>query len=130
MIKRVLWSLVFVLICATSAGAHPHQWCWDAYTPEQIAQWEPQGYRVRWTVATTVSDICWHPVDYQEIDIITSCQTYPKPEDIGIRCCDGGLTGLGENEPVPGDLIFFVITAFNVFGESSIEHGEIDPICP
>jgi len=74
--------------------------------------------------------MCWHAADYQEIDITTSCQVYPKPEDIGTKCCDGGLTGLGEDEPVPGDLIFFIITAFNVVGESVTDHGPIEDTCP
>ena len=126
--KGVLVALLCVL-CATSVFSHPHQWCWDAYTPEQIEQWQPQGYRVRWTVVLG-PDICWHPADMQEIDIATSCEVYPDLEDIGTTCCDGGLTPLGVDEPVPGDLIFFVITAFNVVGESVTDHGPITDVCP
>jgi hypothetical protein len=40
------------------------------------------------------------------------------------------MTPMGQDEPIPGELILFIITAFNEHGESSTEHGEVDGTCP
>jgi hypothetical protein len=59
-----------------------------------------------------------------EVSTTQACMEFSNTPGV---CCDGGLTPL---DPLPGELIFFVITAFNEYGESSTEHGEILGVCP
>lgn len=62
-----------------------------------------------------------------EVSAAQACTEFSNTPGV---CCDGGLVLVDESEPLPGELIFFVITAFNEHGESSTEHGEILAVCP
>jgi len=82
-------------------------WCWDPVSGAT-------GYRVYWSTDPT----SWSACNRTEISAVNACQ----PGDPMV-CCDNG-------EPLPdGDVIYFVVTAFNGAGESETDHGDVEE-CP
>ena len=77
-------------------------WCWDDVGP--VAD----GYRFYWGYTGAV----WLSVNRVEVDSYFACTD-------GECCVDF------DEASVPDDLVFFVVTAFNEFGESPTEHGPI-----
>jgi hypothetical protein len=67
--------------------------------------WDPSpeatGYRVYWSLAPD-----WWP-SKNLTEVSDTCLTDPSPT------------------PIPGEVIFYVVTAFNAEGESATEHGPV-----
>ena len=59
------------------------------------------GYRVYWGTDPT----WWTPL--QQVETAALCVADPTPE------------------PLPGEIVYFIVTAYNAYGESETEHGEI-----
>jgi hypothetical protein len=126
-------SIVITIIPEMPIGYLATQWEWDAVTGEDTDDdgisdsGVPIGYRIYYTApGCCLSGVCLWPAT-QMVDIpadvehcgLTNCT-------VANACCGDFLA-----EP-PGDLLLFVITAYNAGGESSTEHGNDDHtyVCP
>lgn len=78
-------------------------WCWTVSAGAD-------GYRLYWSNVPQVWAAC-------------NATDYPSSVCVDDRCCSTDFVDGS------GDLLFYVVTAYNVAGESSTEHGPVD-ICP
>ena len=111
MIKYVarIWVVGMVILLAWSCTElRGSEWCWD---PSSGAT----GYRIYWSASPTTWSACYR----FDVSAVNAC-----PPGDPMVCCDGGGTPMPE-----GDLVFFVVTAYNGVGESATEHGVVEE-CP
>jgi hypothetical protein len=111
-------------------GPRPYtstQWEWDAVTGTG-GQGVATGYRIYYSMLNCCNpgtpDCEWST--HNMVDILADI------DHCGTLHCSSANSCCGDflSEP-PGDVLFFTITAYNEFGESSTEHGPISSVpCP
>ena len=87
--------VAIILLLSCVATTPAYQFCWDASE-------HATAYRVYWSFADPPM---WSVVEMSSTT--ETCMADPTPE------------------PVPGEIIYFLVTAINEQGESETEHGPI-----
>jgi len=110
--------VVLAVLCLSTQAKSVEKLCWTEVEGQGVL-----GYRGYFSTYP----VCWDEDYVIEFSTYESCELYSDTPGV---CCDGGLTPMGQDQPLPGNLIFFIITAYNAAGESITEHGPIQEICP